>query len=94
MVQFRKRPGQERDGAAVQQGMLDSIRRGTDIGEDYTAVRQQLRRLGKDTVRRAATAAGRRPPSDRTLRRWAKNNYIPHESLRTLLQRADRKSVV
>lgn len=90
MVQFRKRPGQERDAAAVQQGMLEHVRRGVDVGADYTTVRAQLRRLGKDTVRHAARAVGRRPPSDRTLRRWGRNDHIPHADLRTLLQRQDQ----
>ncbi|WP_280381377.1 hypothetical protein [Nocardia wallacei] len=51
-----------------------------DIGE--------LRRtLGDAGIRRAAKDAGRKPPSARTIRRWVKQDRIPHALVEELAQR-------
>ena len=48
----------------------------------------QLRsEIGADGLRQAAIDAGRRPPSARTIRRWVKNNRIPHPDIAELVQR-------
>lgn len=43
--------------------------------------------IGVDGIRRAAADAGRTPPSDRTIRRWVKNNRIPHSEVAERAQR-------
>lgn len=90
MPQFRRKPGQQRNPNAMRADMLNSVHRGIDVGEEHVSVRAQIKRLGRDEVRKAAEAVGRKPPSDRTLRRWAKNNRIPHPELRELVRRADQ----
>lgn len=47
--------------------------------------------IGADGIRQAAINAGRRPPSDRTIRRWVKNNRIPHDGVD---MRAQRRALV
>ncbi|SFE69516.1 hypothetical protein SAMN04487819_1282 [Actinopolyspora alba] len=89
MPQFRKE-GVRKDPAVREAAMRDAVRNGVDVGTDYASVRAQLHRLGKDGVRAAAQAAGHTPPSDRTIRRWAQQNRIPHERVAEAAQRADR----
>ncbi len=90
MPQFRRKPGQQRDTNAVRADMLDSVRRGVDVGEEHVTVRAQIKRVGRDEIRKAAESIGRKPPSDRTLRRWSKNDRIPHDELGELVTRADQ----
>ncbi len=41
------------------------------------SVKQIRTEIGNDGLRQAAVDAGRTPPSDRTLRRWAQQGRIP-----------------
>jgi hypothetical protein len=47
--------------------------------------------LGNEGLRQAAIDAGRTPPSDRTLRRWAQQGRIPHPDV---LERAQRRAAI
>jgi hypothetical protein len=51
------------------------------------SIRQIRTEIGNDGLRQAAIDAGRTPPSDRTLRRWAQQNRIPHPDITELAQR-------
>lgn len=90
MPQFRYKPGAQRNPAAIRAANLDSVHRGIEVGEEHVTVRAQIQRVGRDEVRRLARAAGRKPPADRTLRRWAKNDRIPNDGLGQLVRRADQ----
>lgn len=92
MPQFRRKPGQQRNANAVRADMLSSVHQGIDVGEEHVTVRAQIKRLGKDEIRKAAASVGGEEgwPSDRTLRRWAKNNRIPNGDLAELVTRADK----
>lgn len=50
-------------------------------------VRNLRATIGADGIRQAAADAGRRPPSDRTIRRWVANNRIPHSEVAERVQR-------
>lgn len=47
--------------------------------------------IAADGLRRAAVDAGRRPPSDRTIRRWIAANRIPHADV---AERAQRRAFI
>lgn len=51
------------------------------------SVKQIRTEIGNDGLRQAAVDAGRTPPSDRTLRRWAQQGRIPHAEVAELAQR-------
>lgn len=51
------------------------------------SVAQLRAEIGNDGLRQAAIDAGRTPPSDRTLRRWAQQDRIPHPEVAELAQR-------
>lgn len=51
---------------------------------DIRAVRDSI---GVEGIRQAAIDAGRRPPSDRTVRRWIAANRIPHAGVADRVQR-------
>lgn len=51
------------------------------------SVRQVRSEIGNAGLRQAAIDAGRTPPSDRTLRRWAQQDRIPHAETAELAQR-------
>lgn len=51
--------------------------------------RDQLNEIGYDAVRKAATDAGRKPPSARTFRRWRQQNRIPDVNVAKLVARRD-----
>ena len=51
------------------------------------SVKQLRSEIGNDGLRQAAIDAGRTPPSDRTLRRWAQQGRIPHAEIAELAQR-------
>jgi len=51
------------------------------------SVRQIRSEIGNEGLRQAAVDAGRTPPSDRTLRRWAQQGRIPHADVAELAQR-------
>ncbi|WP_458682516.1 hypothetical protein [Prescottella equi] len=51
------------------------------------SVRQVRSEIGNDGLRQAAIDAGRKPPSDRTLRRWAQQGRIPNAETAELAQR-------
>ena len=51
------------------------------------SVRQLRREIGNEGLRQAAIDAGRTPPSDRTLRRWAQQGRIPNAEIAELAQR-------
>ncbi|GAA4485937.1 hypothetical protein GCM10023094_41490 [Rhodococcus olei] len=51
------------------------------------SVRQVRSQIGNAGLRQAAIDAGRTPPSDRTLRRWAQQNRIPNPDIAELAQR-------
>lgn len=93
-MQFRKRQDQVFDPAAQRAHMRDAVRNGIDVGTEqwhqHTSVRAQIQRIGKDGIRRAARAAGYPPPSDRTIRRWAQHDRVPHERVSEAVRRADR----
>ncbi|MFZ2173937.1 MAG: hypothetical protein WAW17_07870 [Rhodococcus sp. (in: high G+C Gram-positive bacteria)] len=50
-------------------------------------IREVRAELGNEGLRQAAIDAGRRPPSDRTLRRWGQQGRIPHADVAELAQR-------
>lgn len=50
-------------------------------------VRQLRSEIGNEGLRQAVIDAGRKPPSDRTLRRWAQHGRIPHPDVAELAQR-------
>jgi hypothetical protein len=50
-------------------------------------IKQMRSEIGNDGLRQAAIDAGAKPPSDRTLRRWAQQDRIPHASIAELTQR-------
>lgn len=50
-------------------------------------VKQLRSEIGTAGLRQAALDAGRTPPSDRTLRRWAQQGRIPHADVAELAQR-------
>ncbi len=50
-------------------------------------IKQMRSEIGNDGLRQAAIDAGAKPPSDRTLRRWAQQDRIPHTSIAELAQR-------
>ncbi|BCN46609.1 hypothetical protein [Prescottella equi] len=50
-------------------------------------VKQMRAEIGNDGLRQAAIDAGRKPPSDRTLRRWAQQGRIPNAEIAELAQR-------
>ena len=50
-------------------------------------IKQMRSEIGNDGLRQAAIDAGAKPPSDRTLRRWAQQDRIPHASIAELAQR-------
>lgn len=93
MPQFTRRPGQERDPAQRQADNLAAVRRGVDVGREHVSVKEQLDRLGRDEIRKIGQQiAPDKPgwPSDRTLRRWAKDNRVPHADLAARIKRADQ----
>lgn len=51
------------------------------------SVKELRREIGDDGLRRAVLDAGGTPPSDRTLRRWAQHDRIPHAGVVELAQR-------
>lgn len=51
------------------------------------SIKQIRSEIGNDGLRQAAIDAGAKPPSDRTLRRWAQQDRIPHASIAELAQR-------
>ncbi|WP_342661383.1 hypothetical protein Rruber_05143 (plasmid) [Rhodococcus ruber] len=51
------------------------------------SVRQLRTEIGREGLRQAALDAGRRAPSDRTLRRWVQQGRIPHADVNELAQR-------
>lgn len=51
------------------------------------SVAQAREEIGSAGMRQAAIDAGRTPPSDRTLRRWAQENRVPHAEVAELMQR-------
>ena len=51
------------------------------------SVKQLRVEIGNDGLRQAAIDAGRTPPSDRTLRRWAQQDRIPNPAITELAQR-------
>lgn len=51
------------------------------------SVKQLRGEIGNDGLRQAAIDAGRTPPSDRTLRRWAQQGRIPTGEIAELAQR-------
>ncbi|MFF0818058.1 hypothetical protein ACFYVR_23270 [Rhodococcus sp. NPDC003318] len=51
------------------------------------SVRQIRTEIGNTGLRQAAVDAGRTPPSDRTLRRWAQQDRIPNPEIAELAQR-------
>lgn len=51
------------------------------------SVKELRHEIGDDGLRQAAIDAGRTPPSDRTLRRWAQQGRIPHAETAQLAQR-------
>ena len=53
----------------------------------HVPVKQIRTEIGNEGLRQAAIDAGRRPPSDRTLRRWAQLGRIPHADVAELAQR-------
>jgi len=55
------------------------------------SVKQLRKELGNEGLRQAAIDAGRTPPSDRTLRRWAQQGRIPHPDV---LERAQRRAAI
>ncbi|HEY9312913.1 MAG TPA: hypothetical protein VIQ49_11585, partial [Williamsia sp.] len=55
------------------------------------SVRQIRTQIGNDGLRQAAIDAGRTPPSDRTLRRWAQQGRIPHSDV---AERAQRRAAI
>ena len=55
------------------------------------SVRQIRTEIGKEGLRQAAVDAGRKPPSDRTLRRWAQQGRIPHPDV---TERAQRRAAI
>jgi len=55
------------------------------------SVRQLRTEIGKEGLRQAAIDAGRKPPSDRTLRRWAQQGRIPHPDV---TERAQRRAAI
>ena len=55
------------------------------------SVTQLRKELGNEGLRQAAIDAGRTPPSDRTLRRWAQLGRIPHADV---LERAQRRAAI
>ncbi|KLN70146.1 hypothetical protein ABM90_17055, partial [Rhodococcus erythropolis] len=55
------------------------------------SVRQLRTEIGKEGLRQAAVDAGRKPPSDRTLRRWAQQGRIPHPDV---TERAQRRAAI
>lgn len=55
------------------------------------SVRELRAQIGDEGLRQAAIDAGRRPPSTRTLQRWAASNRIPHSGV---VEVAQRRAVV
>ncbi|MDH6285032.1 hypothetical protein [Prescottella agglutinans] len=51
------------------------------------SVKQIRTEIGNAGLRQAAIDAGRKPPSDRTLRRWAQQDRIPNAEIAELAQR-------
>lgn len=55
------------------------------------SVQQVRKEIGREGLRQAAIDAGRTPPSDRTLRRWAQQGRIPHADV---AERAQRRAAI
>ncbi|MGC0367326.1 transcriptional regulator with XRE-family HTH domain [Rhodococcus sp. 27YEA15] len=69
-----------------------SVKSGGLAGLTSTVSVAQIRKeIGNDGLRQASIDAGRRPPSDRTLRRWAQQGRIPHADV---AERAQRRAAI
>lgn len=55
------------------------------------SVAQVRKEIGNEGLRQAAIDAGRKPPSDRTLRRWAQQGRVPHADV---AERAQRRAAI
>lgn len=76
------------EAAAAFQGAIRRPGSGADIaGAGRMSVRQTRDAIGRDGIRQAAVDAGHRPPSDRTLRRWAQQDRIPHRDIAVRVHR-------
>ncbi|MCZ9635093.1 hypothetical protein [Rhodococcus sp. BH5] len=60
---------------------------GIDQLSQLSSIRDVRTRIGAEGLRQAAIDAGRRPPSDRTLRRWVHDGRIPHPDVAANAQR-------
>jgi DNA-binding transcriptional regulator YdaS (Cro superfamily) len=60
---------------------------GIDQLSHLSSIRELRNQIGAAGLRQAAIDAGRRPPSDRTLRRWVHDGRIPHASVASNAQR-------
>lgn len=63
-------------------------RSGTAKFTTTVSVREARKNLGTEGIRAAAKAAGRTPPSERTIRRWIQQDRVPDSKTAQILQRA------